>query len=276
MGGQKKLSGVTTFCLVLIGIATGAQTLLARAESRVLPIAKPELHYQEDGSFGSIKPDEPAKPAATDVSPSRSVRSPAAESTEDDANQRATSASPRPTGRPKYREIFDQLSQRDRSYGDEESASVSLGVGFGFKYFSGSLGVTLPANRYVAWGVSGRFQNRSEKELAETGSSGEADLILRIPNPTPITPFASAGPGYENWRRSKNDGSGLIVFDKDASPTANWSVGGSMRLARYVGIVGALKSTTYSERPPRVFTGDHSEREPSTVERFDLQFTFMF
>jgi len=276
MGGQKKLSGVTTFLLGLVGFAAGTQTLLARSESRVLPVTKPELHYQEDGSFGSIKPDEPAKPAATDVSPSRSVRSPAAESAEDNVNHPATSGSSRPAGRPKYREIFDQLSQRDRSYGDEETASVSLGVGFGFKYFSGSLGLILPANRYVAWGVSGRFQNRSQKELAETTSSGEADLILRIPNPTPITPFASAGPGYENWRRSQNDGNGLIVFDKDASPTAHWSVGGSMRLARYVGIVGALKSTTYSERPPRVFTGDHSERESRTVERFELGFTFMF
>ena len=223
--------------------------------------------YQEDDSFGSIKPDAPAKPAKTDVYQRREA--PPEES-------EVTSPQSETAPRPKYRDIYDRASERDRSYGDEESVGVSVGVGFGFRSFSGSLGLTVPANRYIAWGVSGFYSAYEEDTIAEEKSGGELALIFRIPNPTPITPFVSAGPGYESWQRSADDGNGLEVFDTDSSPTGNWSVGASLRLARYVSLVGALKSTTYTERPPRSFDGKHTTRELRTNERFELGFAFTF
>ena len=208
--------------------------------------------YTED-SLGNISPDEPAKPA------------------------RPTPPEPAPE-RPKYRDVYEQASRQQsrRGYGDEESIAVTVGVGFGFKAFSGSLGLTVPFNRYLAWGVNGYYSAFENSKHAQESSGGGLDFIFRVPNPTPVTPFVSAGPGYESWDRSADDGNGLLSFDADRSVTANWAVGASIRLARYVSLVGALRSTTYTERPPRSFDGDHSLRDPRTSERFEFGFAFGF
>ncbi len=241
----------------------------------LMALASEAYAYQEE-SFGTLKPDEPAKPAKTDVyqrreAPPEDVPPAASEGRESSGQE----ASP-PTRRPKYRDVYEQASRRQRGYGDEESIGLSLGVGFGFKAFSGSLGLTFPINRFVAWGLGGFYAAYETDRLAQEKSGGDVSLILRVPNPTPLTPFLSAGPGYESWDRSADDGNGLESFDVDDSTTANWSVGASVRLARYVSLVGALKSTTYTERPPRSFDGDHSTRDLRTNERFEFGFLFGF
>ena len=236
----------------------------------------PGMAYQEDGSFGSIDPDEPAKPASSYdvIKPAEPVEElpqrPLRESSKQESSQKDR--------RPKYREYYEQASKRDRSYNDDESVSISLRVSFSFRHFQGSLGVAVPINRYAAWSVGGNYFSRNDEKEAELKSGGDIALILRLPNPTPIVPFLSAGPGFESWKRSKDEGNGLgaVVFHEDDSPTANWSVGASLRLARYVALVGALKSTTYTDRPPRLFAGDHTKRELRTNERFELGFAFIF
>ena len=204
------------------------------------------LSYEEE-SFGGINPDETARPA-------RRVQE----------------------ERPKYREVYDQASRQgsSRDYGDDESIGVSVGVGFGFKAFSGSLGLTFPFNRFFAWGINGFYAAFENETQAQEKTGGGLDLIFRVPNPTPLTPFVSAGPGYESWERSADDGNGLLSFDADRSITANWGVGATVRLARYVSLIGALRSTTYTERPPLSFEGDHTTRDPRTNERFEFGFAF--
>ena len=231
------------------------------------------LSYQEDRSFGAVDPDEPARPAEGKPYPRRDLPP---EEPQAPLPPQGQLPDGEPRHRPKYRDIYEQASKQDRSYGDEGSVAVSIGVGFGFKFFAGNLGVTVPINRYVAWGVSGSYMTRNDAKEAEVNSGVGLDLMLRIPNPTPLMPFITAGPGMEAWRRSKDDGLGMKVFDDSDSPTANWSAGAALRLARYVALVGALKSTTYTERPPRVFSGSHSERELRTNERFELGFAFIF
>jgi hypothetical protein len=232
------------------------------------------LAYEEE-SFGTLKPDAPAKPAATDVYQRREAPPDDVPSVESErrgsSGQQGT-----PPQRPKYRDVYEQASRGQRGYGDEESIGLSLGVGFGFKAFSGSLGLTFPINRFVAWGVGGFYAAYETDKNAQEKSGGDVSFIVRIPNPTPLTPFVSAGPGYETWDRSADDGNGLESFDADDSPTANWSVGSTVRLARYVSLLGALKSTTYTERPPRSFDGDHRMRDPRTNERFEFGFVFGF
>ena len=243
------------------------------------------LRYREEGSFGSAKQNEPAKPADTDVYQRRDVPPedvPAAEASgADDSGSRDQGAK-----RPKYRDVYDEASKRQGSggssggrsggYHDDESIGVSIGVGFGFRYFSGSLGVTVPINKWVAWGISGNYLTKDDDKEAEVRSGGDLSLILRVPNPTPLTPFFSIGPGMESWKRSKDEGSGMAGFDESESPTGNWSVGATVRLARYVSLIGALKSTTYTDRPPRSFNGDHSTYELRTFERFEFGFAFIF
>jgi hypothetical protein len=241
------------------------------------------MAYEEESSFGTINPDEAARPAAgyPEVKQAEPVEEPAASEPPAPAPQKELPKGQQGTSqqRPKYRDYYEQASRRQRGgYNDEESVAVSLGIGFGFRYFQGSLGVGIPINRYMAWGLGGQYFTREDDKEAEVRTGGDLSLILRLPNPTPIAPFLTAGPGFESWKRSKDeaDGKGKVVFHEDDSPTVNWSVGASLRLARYVALVGALKSTTYTDRPPRLFSGDHSKRELRTNERFELGFAFIF
>lgn len=232
--------------------------------------SKPLLRYKEEGSFGSIRPNDIAKPAPTDMTPERHARAFESDSYADDSRSWGSE-------KPKYREIYEQLTKRQRaSYSDEENLGVTIGIGLGLKTFSGSAGINFPLSRYAAWGLTAAYQNREEKEISSSRTSGQADLILQIPNPTPFTPFVTLGAGYESWRRAKDEGAGLEVFDQSASPTVNSSMGGSIRLARYVALVGAVKSTTFTADPPRVFYDNHRAAESRTDERFDLGIALMF
>ena len=231
---------------------------------------KPLLRYKEEGSFGSVRPNDIAKPAPTDITPERHARAVDSESYSDESRSWGSD-------KPKYREIYEQMTKRQRaSYDDEENIGLTIGIGLGLKKFSGSAGVHFPFSRFAAWGLTAAYQNREEKDMSSSITSGQADLILRIPNPTPFTPFVTLGAGYESWRRAKDEGNGLEVFDQSASPTVNSSMGGSIRLARYVALVGAVKSTTFTADPPRVFYDNHRAAESRTDEQFDLGIALMF
>jgi len=249
---------------VALNLLPFVESAFARNETEHQPI----LHYREESSFGTVRPNEIARPAPTDVTPQRQARAIDRDGFDDES---------RVYERPKYREIYEEMTKRQRpSYGDDDDLGISIGVGLGFKTFSSNLGVTFPFNRYAGWGLSGTYINREEKDFSSSRTAGELGVVLKLPNPTPFTPFVTLGTGYESWRRAKDEGAGLEVFDQSESPTVNSSMGGSIRLARYVALVGALKSTTYTADPPRVFTGDHRASESRTDERFDLGLNFMF
>ncbi len=260
-------------CSRIVSLALGMLGLLASLEAfaRNETASQPRLNYKEEGSFGSVRPNDVAKPAATDLTPERQARS--VDTDGSDSSQSYWSSG---SSKPKYREIYESMTKRGSSYSEDDELGISIGIGLGFKTFHGSAGVTFPFNRYAAWGLNAGYMNQEDKELATARSMGEADFILRLPNPSPFTPFVTLGVGYESWRRAKDDGEGLEVFDQSESPTINSSMGGAIRLARYVALTGALKSTTYTADPPRVFTGDHRAAESRTEERFDLGIALMF
>jgi len=231
----------------------------------------PPVFYKEEGSFGSIGPNDIARPADTDMTPERQARAIDRDGFDEEPRRTWSSIEV-----PKYRQIYDEMTKRNRAYGDDDTLGVAIGIGLGFKSFSASAGVTFPFSRYAGWGLNAGYLARDEKDFSSTRTSGEVDFILKLPNPTPFTPFVTLGAGYESWRRAKDDGDGLEVFDQSASPTINSSMGGSIKLARYVALVGAMKSTTYTADPPRVFAGNHRAAESRTDERFDLGIALMF
>jgi hypothetical protein len=110
------LSGIT-FSLV------APQPALARNELNKTQI----LSYKEEGSFGSVRPNEVAKPAATDMTPEKYTR--AIDREGFDEEPRGWSSSEKP----KYRQIYEEMTKRQRGYGDEEDLGIAIGIGLGFK-----------------------------------------------------------------------------------------------------------------------------------------------
>ncbi len=261
--------------LLLVGSCVLSTPSFARIEqSSPAPLV---LQYKEATSAGSVAPDNVARPAETDVYTRRQApgdeSEPALPKRVDGEDEEKSHPK---SGKPKYREVYDQTEKNDSKQGKQDEVGVSVGINFGFNYFSGSLGLTFPINHYLAWGVAGNYYSRDEKSSGEIKTGGELSLIFRVPNFTPVTPFVSAGPGYTTWKRSKDDGTGRAVFDDSSSPTAEWALGASVRLARYVALVAALKSTTYTDLPPKMFADQHTSRERRTKERFDFGFSFGF
>jgi hypothetical protein len=235
------------------------------------------LHYKEATSSGPVSADEPAKPAETDVYTRREAPGDEPEPALPKRVDSEEDGAPSPKkGKPKYREVYEQADKKESGYDKKDEVGVAIGINFGFNHFSGSLGLTFPINHYLAWGVAGNYYSLNEKTIGEIKTGGELALIFRVPNFTPLTPFLSAGPGYTTWKRSKDDGSGRAVFDDSSSPTADWALGASIRLARYVSLVAALKSTTYTDLPPKMFADQHTSREQRTKERFEFGFSFGF
>jgi hypothetical protein len=239
---------------VVVGTYTAfiANIVFANAHEHV----SDRVYYREETSFGTIRPDDVAKPAQTDLSPGEIGSRESSYTVSPDAINHES------TEKPKYRDIYLNESKRSRSQTDDESVGFIAGVGFGFKQFLGQLGLNVPLNKFAAWRVMFHYLNRTEEKEQEINTSGDVSLIVKLPNPTPLTPFVSAGPGYESWKRSSLEEQSLEVFDNSGSLIGTWSVGGMIKLAKYVSLVGDLKSITYAENSPRSFDADHYKYPP--------------
>lgn len=148
---------------------------------------------------------------------------------------------------------------------------VSGGVGVGSGYFAATLTISYGLNRFLAIDTSGFYRNEKGDNYSSVAYGPEVDLILRLPNPSIVTPFVGVGPGYELWKRT-HDG---VTFDETSSLTANGLIGINVGLTKNFGIQIAQKWTTYLNRPPLKWS-DHSEREARTFSRTQIGFLIMF
>lgn len=148
---------------------------------------------------------------------------------------------------------------------------VSGGVGAGVGYFSGHVTVGYSFNRWVGIDTTVNYL-RYERNSSKGEQYGpESALIFRAPNPTFVTPFVGAGPGYQQWKREA-DGE---EFDKDDGFMANAFGGLSVRMARHFGLELVRKQTRWLTTPPRSFA-DPEVREKKVALTNTVGFNVMF
>lgn len=154
---------------------------------------------------------------------------------------------------------------------DDGGIGVSLGIGFGSRSFSGSLGLTFPIYRWLAWGVSGSYETWADDEDKETLYGPEGSLILRIPTRVPITPFGGVGVGYSMWTRSTSD----VEFDENSSLLSLYFLGISIPMAEHLALNMSQTWKTYLGTPPRRFD-DKTKYEPYGMKQFDVGLSVVF
>lgn len=150
--------------------------------------------------------------------------------------------------------------------------TISPGIGFGTGYVFAELAVTYYFSSYVATSVSGYYRNSKDDDDVEKIDYGpEVLLILLLPNPTVVTPFVGAGPGFQKWVIRKNDD----LFDDNTSVTGIGVAGIDIGLSRHFALELASKTTYYVEDPPRIYP-DQGKFEPKSQNRVLIGFKVSF
>ena len=150
--------------------------------------------------------------------------------------------------------------------------TISPGIGFGTGYVAAQLDVTYYFNSWIAVASEGYYRNTKDDSSVEMIDYGpEVDLMVFLPNPTVVTPFAGAGPGYQKWVIRK-DG---VNFDDSTAVTANYLAGLDIGLSKHFSLVLNSKTTTYLQDPPRVYP-DPDKFRPRTQNRVFIGFKVSF
>jgi opacity protein-like surface antigen len=149
--------------------------------------------------------------------------------------------------------------------------SVSGGIAPGEDYFAAAIGVGYGFTRYLAGDVDLHYESRDQKPFSGTAQGGSVAFIIRAANPTMITPFIGAGPGYEKWHREQ-DGK---QFDDNSSATATGFVGASVRLGGSLSIQIQRRNLRYIQRTPLTW-GDHSLHESKSRYANQVGFSVSF
>lgn len=147
------------------------------------------------------------------------------------------------------------------------SIGISPGIGIVEGYYIIDLLVMYYFNRWIGLDFSAFYKNSSRDNERDTVYGPEIDLVFRFPNRTIVTPFTGVGPGYEFWKRTKDD----TVFDESSSLTANAFIGLSLGLTKNFGLQVVQKWTSYLNPPPRSWD-DHSKNEPGNTSRVLVRF----
>jgi hypothetical protein len=111
-------------------------------------------------------------------------------------------------------------------------------------------------NRYAALELTGRYARYARGDVVGEQWGPDVAGVIRGPNPTIVTPFVGAGPGFVKWRRT--DGS--EVYDSSHAFTASAFGGFNVRLTRHFGIEAVRRQTAYFADPPKSFD-DRETRE---------------
>ena len=126
---------------------------------------------------------------------------------------------------------------------------VAGGVNAGFGFFEATLTVAYYLNKYISIDTSGFYYKKEDDLSFEESYGPEVNLVFRLVNPTLVTPFAGAGPGYSYWKRMSHD----EIFDESGALTASVFGGMNIALTDFFGIQILRKQQRYLMDPPKSF-----------------------
>lgn len=167
--------------------------------------------------------------------------------------------------------VADEVSEAPSNPASSRGWVFSGGIWPGADTFAGVANVGYMLNPYVGTGLFGHYTHRSYDDIQAEQYGGHVDLVLKLPNPTPVTPYCGAGPGYEKWRRAEDE----LVFADGASVIAMAYGGIQVELTRHFGIQAQRQQKIFVQEPPKSFA-DHAQVEPERSISNHIGFVVMF
>ena len=138
--------------------------------------------------------------------------------------------------------------------------SASLGAGANFFAASGRL--TYNFNKYVAVATSYDYERLETSDQFGEEYGPELMMLLKLPNPTVVTPVAGGGPGYIHWNRAyKND-----MFDDNQGPILSGFCGVNIALSKYFGVAIHRRRTEYLRDAPILYADRKTEESHRRID----------
>lgn len=156
-----------------------------------------------------------------------------------------------------FRSASQQITTSAEDLGSKGKNTEDLylmgGIWPGSDSFAGTAMVGYPLSHFFGLEFSASYYRFDKGGDSSETYGPEVDLVLRGHNPTPVTPFAGAGPGYKKWHRRDD----RVVFSDSKSLTAVGFVGIDIALTKHFGLSALRKRCLFLEDQPRKFS-DHT------------------
>jgi len=157
----------------------------------------------------------------------------------------------------------DMTSKKASGSSDQNGTfgfSASLGAGANFFAASGTL--TYNFNKYLAVATAYDYERLETDSQFGEEYGPEILAILKLPNPTVVTPVAGAGPGYIFWNRAYKG----EMFDDNQGPVASAFCGVNIALSRYFGVGIHRRRIEYLRDAPILFADRTTEESQSRID----------
>ncbi len=138
--------------------------------------------------------------------------------------------------------------------------SASLGAGANFFAASGTLVYNF--NKYLAVATVYDYERLESGNQFGEEYGPELLALLKIPNPTVVTPVAGAGPGYTHWNRAYKD----QMFDDNQGPTLSAYCGVNIALSKYFGVGIHRRRTEFLRDAPILYADRKTEESHRRID----------
>jgi hypothetical protein len=163
----------------------------------------------------------------------------------------------------------DQPAQRDMTSKKTASApdqngtfGFSTSLGAGANFFAASAMLIYNFNKYIALATHYDYERlESGKDFGEEYGP-ELLALIKIPNPTVVTPVAGAGPGYIHWNRAHQD----VMFDDNQGPILSAYCGLNIALSKYFGVGIHRRRTEYLRDAPILYADRKTEESHRRID----------
>jgi hypothetical protein len=138
--------------------------------------------------------------------------------------------------------------------------AASLGAGANFFAASGTL--TYNFNKYLAVATTYDYERLESGDQYGEEYGPELLALLKIPNPTVVTPVAGAGPGYVYWNRAIKE----EMFDDNQGPILSAFCGINIALSKYFGVGIHRRRTEYLVDAPILYADRKTEENHRRID----------
>ena len=137
--------------------------------------------------------------------------------------------------------------------------------------FSGVITLSYHFNPYVGIDTHGYYSRFTSKKTSDIRYGPETNFVVRLTNPTMLTPLAGTGIGYDRWARTY-DGE---LFDDAGSVAVNAFIGLQINLTQHFVLQGMRKQKIYLADAP-ISLEDRRTQEPKSRLTNRVGFLFVF
>jgi hypothetical protein len=159
--------------------------------------------------------------------------------------------------------LRDMTSKKTANAPDQNGTfGFSTSLGAGANFFAASAMLIYNFNKYIALATHYDYERLEAGNDFGEEYGPELLALIKIPNPTVVTPVAGAGPGYIHWNRAHKD----ELFDDNQGPILSAYCGLNIALSKYFGVGIHRRRTEYLRDAPILYADRKTEESHRRID----------